>query len=167
MARGMTLPPAYSTTTTANSSSTNPPPPTYTAPTAPLPRITITPPPSLHRTPTNTSTASTTSAPLPVYTARATTEPHTLSRALFHWGFVCPLLWVVGVAIIWIELRLLEEGEVVVDASTERERGEEGEEERVKRERERLVLDETIGIVRKVRCWLVTTRREKHGGRSN
>ncbi|KAJ9121884.1 hypothetical protein QFC24_004466 [Naganishia onofrii] len=172
MARGITLPPAYEITSSPTTHA-QPPPPTYTAgPTATAsapPRIIITPP--LSRTPSTTSLTSAvsqTTTPLPIYTAQPTTEPHTLSRSLFHWGFLCPLLWVIGVAILWIDLKAEEVGgfEQEVggggggggsangrDGRGRRERVEREEtvEERVKRERERLVLDETIGIMRKVR----------------
>lgn len=33
---------------------------------------------------------------LPVYNEENATEPKTLARACFLWGFACPLVWIVG-----------------------------------------------------------------------
>ncbi|WVW80569.1 hypothetical protein I302_102555 [Kwoniella bestiolae CBS 10118] len=46
---------------------------------------------------------------LPCYAEETQTEPKTLARALWKWGWVCPLLWFIGMCIIWIPLKPLEE----------------------------------------------------------
>lgn len=108
------------------------PPPSYNLPPfltpAPTPR-TPSPPPSL--------------PDLPQYTAKPTTEPHTLSRTCFTWGFLCPLLWVIAVAILFIDLRY------EPDLPVKGERGESAEDQ-VKRERDAQIVAESIRIIRKV-----------------
>lgn len=115
------LPPIYETLSDSS-------PPTYT------PQPTTSQPPS----PIAESTY------LPEYTQRPTTEPHTLSKTLFHWGFLCPFLWMLGISILWIDLKAED------DLDQAEEAGQVRAEERVKREQERQVMDEKIGIVRKV-----------------
>ncbi|WVR09757.1 hypothetical protein IAU60_006833 [Kwoniella sp. DSM 27419] len=46
---------------------------------------------------------------LPLYTEDTRTEPLTLARGLWLWGFLCPLLWFLGMCILWIPLRPVEE----------------------------------------------------------
>ncbi|CAD6586969.1 MAG: hypothetical protein TREMPRED_004614 [Tremellales sp. Tagirdzhanova-0007] len=46
---------------------------------------------------------------LPQYAEEAQTEPKTLARSLWKWGWVCPLLWAIGMTILWIPLKPLEE----------------------------------------------------------
>ncbi|OCF45504.1 hypothetical protein I317_00405 [Kwoniella heveanensis CBS 569] len=46
---------------------------------------------------------------LPSYAKETETEPKTLARALWRWGFVCPLLWFIGMCIMWIPLKPIEE----------------------------------------------------------
>ncbi|KAK4688766.1 hypothetical protein P7C73_g1347, partial [Tremellales sp. Uapishka_1] len=45
---------------------------------------------------------------LPTYAEEPATEPKTLSRGLWSWGFLCPLLWIIGFSIMWIPLTPLE-----------------------------------------------------------
>ncbi|GHJ88144.1 hypothetical protein NliqN6_4546 [Naganishia liquefaciens] len=79
---------------------------------------------------------------LPQYTANPTTEPHTLSRTCFTWGFLCPLLWIIAVAILFIDLRY--EPDLPVEGE-----GEQTEDAQVKRERDAQIVAESIGIIRK------------------
>ncbi|WRT70832.1 uncharacterized protein IL334_007831 [Kwoniella shivajii] len=46
---------------------------------------------------------------LPRYAEETQTEPKTLARALWKWGFLCPLLWLIGMCILWIPLKPIEE----------------------------------------------------------
>ncbi|WWC72679.1 uncharacterized protein I206_106643 [Kwoniella pini CBS 10737] len=46
---------------------------------------------------------------LPCYAEKTQTEPKTLARALWKWGWCCPLLWFIGMCIIWIPLKPVEE----------------------------------------------------------
>ncbi|WVF67757.1 hypothetical protein IAT40_002517 [Kwoniella sp. CBS 6097] len=46
---------------------------------------------------------------LPSYAKETETEPKTLARALWRWGFLCPLLWFIGMCIMWIPLKPIEE----------------------------------------------------------
>ncbi|KAJ9091674.1 hypothetical protein QFC20_007585 [Naganishia adeliensis] len=118
------LPPIYETSSTSTASL-----PTYTPrPTSPIPT-------SLNEDAPSTF--------LPEYTSESTTEPHTLSKTLFCWGFLCPFLWMLGISILWIDLKADDTLEQDQDA------GEVSVEDLVKREQERQVMDEKIGIVRK------------------
>lgn len=124
------LPPTYETSFTSS-------PPTYT-PNHPASDSSMAPPSIIEDEST-----------LPQYTFRPVTEPHTLSKTLFHWGFLCPFLWMLGISILWIDLKAddtLEQEEAAVSA-----------EDLVKREQERQVMDEKIGIVRKVRLGSFTS----------
>ncbi|WWC98277.1 hypothetical protein V866_005168 [Kwoniella sp. B9012] len=46
---------------------------------------------------------------LPCYAEETQTEPKTLARALWKWGWICPLLWIIGMCIMWIPLKPVEE----------------------------------------------------------
>ncbi|WVQ86103.1 hypothetical protein IAT38_008271 [Cryptococcus sp. DSM 104549] len=46
---------------------------------------------------------------LPTYAEETQTEPKTLAKALWKWGFLCPLLWLIGMCILWIPLKPIEE----------------------------------------------------------
>ncbi|WWC65287.1 uncharacterized protein I303_107904 [Kwoniella dejecticola CBS 10117] len=46
-----------------------------------------------------------TSDELPCYAEETQTEPKTLARALWKWGWCCPLLWFLGMCILWIPLK--------------------------------------------------------------
>ncbi|WVQ95323.1 hypothetical protein IAU59_002419 [Kwoniella sp. CBS 9459] len=46
---------------------------------------------------------------LPSYAKETETEPKTLARALWRWGFLCPFLWFIGMCIMWIPLKPIEE----------------------------------------------------------
>ncbi|KAL0252475.1 hypothetical protein I308_101867 [Cryptococcus tetragattii IND107] len=46
---------------------------------------------------------------LPAYSKTSTEEPNTLAKALWKWGFLCPLLWFIGMTILWIPLKSTEE----------------------------------------------------------
>ncbi|KIR30214.1 hypothetical protein I307_00295 [Cryptococcus deuterogattii 99/473] len=48
---------------------------------------------------------------LPAYSKTNTEEPNTLAKALWKWGFLCPLLWFIGMTILWIPLKSTEEGD--------------------------------------------------------
>ncbi|WWC92440.1 uncharacterized protein L201_007398 [Kwoniella dendrophila CBS 6074] len=50
-----------------------------------------------------------TSDDLPCYAEETQTEPKTLARALWRWGWLCPLLWIIGMFILWIPLKPIEE----------------------------------------------------------
>lgn len=115
--------PPYEPTTTAS-----PPPYGPAPPTVPLRTLSLAP----------------STLRLPEYTAKPTTEPHTLSRTCFLWGFACPVLWIIAIAILFIDLRYepdlsIEEGTVVTSV-----------EEQVKRERDAQIVAESIMIIRKV-----------------
>lgn len=110
-------------------------------------------PPVLHGAPTPRTPSPSPAPPslpdLPQYTAKPTTEPHTLSRTCFTWGFLCPLLWIIAVAILFIDLRyhpdLPAEGHQAASA-----------EDQVKRERDAQIVAESIRIIRKVGCLVFT-----------
>ncbi|EAL21826.1 hypothetical protein CNBC5270 [Cryptococcus deneoformans B-3501A] len=46
---------------------------------------------------------------LPTYSKMNTEEPNTLAKVLWKWGFLCPLLWFIGMTIMWIPLKSTEE----------------------------------------------------------
>ncbi|TYJ51155.1 hypothetical protein B9479_008290, partial [Cryptococcus floricola] len=46
---------------------------------------------------------------LPTYEVESTMEPETLAKTLWKYGFVCPLLWVIGMTLMWIPLAPVEE----------------------------------------------------------
>ncbi|KAL7423078.1 hypothetical protein Q5752_002377 [Cryptotrichosporon argae] len=46
---------------------------------------------------------------LPTYAEDCETEPKTLARGLWRWGFAFPLLWFIGMLILWIPLRPTDE----------------------------------------------------------
>ncbi|ODN83285.1 hypothetical protein L202_01456 [Cryptococcus amylolentus CBS 6039] len=50
-----------------------------------------------------------TSESLPIYEEESTMEPKTLAKTLWQYGFVCPLLWLIGMTILWIPLRPVED----------------------------------------------------------
>ena len=107
--------------------------------------------------------------PLPKYEPEPTTEPHTLSRTLFLWGFLCPLLWILGTVILCVPLKVYEEDfeaswdqhsdarpeaqdQVVVDHQHSDARPEAQDQVVVDlaKKRERALLDEKVLIMRKV-----------------
>ncbi|KAK1923176.1 hypothetical protein DB88DRAFT_511733 [Papiliotrema laurentii] len=51
------------------------------------------------------ASVSTSTEELPRYTEEKATEPKTLARAFWRWGWLCPLLWGIGMCILWIPLR--------------------------------------------------------------
>ncbi|WVQ63593.1 uncharacterized protein L199_001746 [Kwoniella botswanensis] len=59
-----------------------------------------------HQSPTFTLQSS---DELPCYAEETQTEPKTLARALWKWGWICPLLWIIGMCIMWIPLKPVEE----------------------------------------------------------
>ncbi|OCF56192.1 hypothetical protein L486_06133 [Kwoniella mangroviensis CBS 10435] len=59
-----------------------------------------------HQSPTFTLQSS---DELPCYAEETQTEPKTLARALWKWGWICPLLWIIGMCIMWIPLKPIEE----------------------------------------------------------
>lgn len=106
--RGLIKPPAYilevEMPTTSNEADVTPielirsstPPPIY-----------IYPPPA-----SPSSTLSTTTSnilPLPTYTPEASTEPQTLPRQLFMYGFFFPPLWALGAILLCVPLKVYEE----------------------------------------------------------
>ncbi|TYJ55217.1 hypothetical protein B9479_004047 [Cryptococcus floricola] len=46
---------------------------------------------------------------LPTYEEESTMEPKTLAKTLWKYGFICPLLWLIGMSIMWIPLRPVED----------------------------------------------------------
>ncbi|TYJ51607.1 hypothetical protein B9479_007810 [Cryptococcus floricola] len=46
---------------------------------------------------------------LPTYKEESTMEPGTLAKTLWKYGFSCPLLWLIGMSIMWIPLRPVED----------------------------------------------------------
>ncbi|OXC70183.1 hypothetical protein AYX13_01092 [Cryptococcus neoformans] len=46
---------------------------------------------------------------LPTYSKTSKEEPNTLAKVLWKWGFLCPLLWFIGMIIMWIPLKSTEE----------------------------------------------------------
>ncbi|OCF78940.1 hypothetical protein I204_00884 [Kwoniella mangroviensis CBS 8886] len=59
-----------------------------------------------HQSPTFTLQSS---DELSCYAEETQTEPKTLARALWKWGWICPLLWIIGMCIMWIPLKPIEE----------------------------------------------------------
>lgn len=167
--RGLIKPPAYilevEMPTTSNEADVIPvertrsstPPPTY-----------IYPPPT---SPSSTlSTITTHTLPLPTYTPEASTEPQTLPRQLFMYGFFFPPLWALGAILLCVPLKVYEEdfeldfqnrhqgegqaqgqGRTDVESGREVAAGEEhgGEVWKMKK-RERELLDDKVIILRRV-----------------
>jgi hypothetical protein len=167
--RGLIKPPAYildvEMPTTSNEADVTPaertrsstPPPTY-----------IYPPPT---SPSSTlSTTTTHTLPLPTYTPEASTEPQTLPRQLFMYGFLFPPLWALGAILLCVPLKVYEEdfeldfqnrqqgegqaqgqGRTDVESGGEVPAGEEhgGEVWKMKK-RERELLDDKVIILRRV-----------------
>ncbi|OXG46160.1 hypothetical protein J010_05888 [Cryptococcus neoformans] len=46
---------------------------------------------------------------LPTYSKTSKEEPNTLAKVLWKWGFLRPLLWFIGMTIMWIPLKSTEE----------------------------------------------------------
>ncbi|ORX40828.1 hypothetical protein BD324DRAFT_647734 [Kockovaella imperatae] len=46
---------------------------------------------------------------LPVYSEQRNTETNTLAKELWKWGWLCPLLWGVGMTILWVPLHTEDE----------------------------------------------------------
>ncbi|OXM76446.1 hypothetical protein C364_05902 [Cryptococcus neoformans Bt63] len=46
---------------------------------------------------------------LPTYSKTSKEEPNTLAKVLWKWGFLCPLLWFIGMTLMWIPLKSTEE----------------------------------------------------------
>ncbi|ORY28033.1 hypothetical protein BCR39DRAFT_446188, partial [Naematelia encephala] len=65
---------------------------------------------------TPSTSTSMTHEDLPRYTPDTQTEPKTLARGLWRWGWVCPLFWAVGMCILWIPLKPIEEEQDVEKA---------------------------------------------------
>nr|XP_031859537.1 uncharacterized protein CI109_004999 [Kwoniella shandongensis]KAA5526609.1 hypothetical protein CI109_004999 [Kwoniella shandongensis] len=79
-------------------------PPSYIPSSAGIPSID--PVPTLFDISLGESSSSPTfSEDLPRYAEQTQTEPKTLAKALWKWGFLCPLFWIVGVMIMFIPLK--------------------------------------------------------------
>ncbi|KAH8087919.1 hypothetical protein HD553DRAFT_348475 [Filobasidium floriforme] len=166
--RGLIKPPAYilevEMPTTTNEGDVTPaertrsstPPPTY-----------IYPPPTSPSSTLSTTTSNT--LPLPTYTPEASTEPQTLPRQLFMYGFLFPPLWALGAILLCVPLKVYEEdfeldfqnrhhaegqaqgqGRIDVERGREVAEGEEhgGELWKMKK-RERELLDDKVIILRR------------------
>ena len=107
-------------------------------------------------TSTNTTTSSTQTHPhaqLPAYhPSPRSTSPPTLPRTLFLWGFICPLLWIVGVVMLCVPLKVYEDDfELAFESAEAGSRVGRGDEEWEKmKQRERMLLDEKVVILRRV-----------------
>jgi hypothetical protein len=167
--RGLIKPPAYilevEMPTTSDEANVIPvertrsstPPPTY-----------IYPPPTSPSSTLSTTTFNT--LPLPTYTPEASTEPQTLPRQLFMYGFLFPPLWALGAILLCVPLKVYEEdfeldfenrhqgegqaqgqGRTDVESGGEVPAGEEhgGEVWKMKK-RERELLDDKVIILRRV-----------------
>lgn len=126
-----------------------------------------TPPPTYAYPPTSPSSShSAPTLPLPTYTATPSTEPTTLPRQLFTYGFLCPLLWALGAVLLCVPLKVYEEDfdldfearrggrnaatSLSTAGVTEQERAEDEGRLQGMKERERELLDEKVLILRRV-----------------
>jgi hypothetical protein len=121
------------------------------------------PPSSPTSTTTTTTSPTDTHAQLPAYhPSPSSTSPHTLPRTLFLWGFICPLLWIIGVIVLCVPLKVYEDDfDLAFDGRLAGRVGGEGvhagagvgrgdEEWEKLKQRERMLLDEKVVILRRV-----------------
>ena len=123
-----------------------------TGPSPDLPPSYTYPPSSPTSTTLTTPTSPNPNAQLPAYHPSShSTSPHTLPRTLFFWGFICPLLWIIGVVILCVPLKVYEDDFDLAFEGTSRAGVVREDEEWMKmKQRERMLLDEKVVILRRV-----------------